>query len=123
MAAGLPTVRRNASGGRAIDAADTNPRTCPSEQPLAVLAEVRPQTSVIVVNEYGIVLGRIDTVPAIFEPTDVAEDIGTSGPAIERAHESLDDLLRRMGSRGVEQMIVTTPEGRLLGGVHSSPKT
>jgi CBS domain-containing protein len=123
MASGLPTVRRNAIGGRAIDAADTDPRTCPPEQPLAVLAEVRPQTPVIVVNEYGIVLGRIDTVPAIFEPTDVAEDIMTPGPATVRAHEPLDDLLRRMGSRGVEQIIVTTPEGRLLGVVYSGPKT
>jgi CBS domain-containing protein len=119
MAAGLPTVRRNGNGDRAIDAADTSPRTCPPDQALSVLSDVRPQNSIIVVNEHGIVLGRIETVPATFEPTDVAEDIMTPGPATVRAHEPLDDLLHRMGSRGVEQMIVTTPEGRLLGVVHT----
>lgn len=120
MAAGLSTVRRTGSGDRAIDAADTKARTCPPDQPVA---DLRPENSVIVVNEHRIVLGRIDSVPATFQPTDVAEDIMTSGPATVRAHEPLDDLLRRMGARGVEQMIVTTPEGRLLGVVHGNAKT
>jgi hypothetical protein len=39
----------------------------------------------------------------------------TPGPATVRAYEPLDDLLHRMAARGVEQMIVTAPEGRLLG--------
>ena len=119
MAAGLPTVRPNGGGDRAIDAADTNPRTSPPEQPISALGDIRPGGAVVVVNEHGIVLGRIDTVPVTFDPTDVAEDIMTPGPTTVRAHEPLDDLLRRMAARGVEQMIVTTPEGRMVGVVHS----
>src|SRR6059058_757969 len=68
MAAGLPTVRSAGSGDRAIDVADNKPRTCPPDQPFAVLGDLRPHDAVIVVNEQGIVLGRIDTVPKMFEP-------------------------------------------------------
>lgn len=37
------------------------------------------------------------------------------GPATVRAHEPLAPLLERMGHRGVDEGIVTTPEGELLG--------
>ena len=122
MAAGLPTVRAAGSGDRAIDVADNKPRTCPPDQPLAVLGDLRPHDAVIVVNEQGIVLGRIDTVPTMFEPNAVAEDVMTPGPATVRAHEPLDDLFSRMRARGTEQVIVTTPEGRLLGVVRVRSK-
>ena len=120
MAAGLPTVRAAGSADRAIDAADTEPRTCPPDQPLTALADMRPRDAIIVVNEQGIVLGRIDAVPTSFESTAVAEDIMTPGPATVRAHEPLDALLSRMRARGTEQVLVTTPEGRLLGVVRVS---
>src|SRR5437762_966469 len=118
MAAGLPSVRSSGGGDRAIDAADTNPRTVPPDQPVSAVGDVRPRGAVVV-NEHGIVFGRIDTVPATFDSTDVAQDIMTPGAATVRAHEPLDDLLQRMAARGVEQMIVTTPQGRLLGVVDS----
>jgi CBS domain-containing protein len=37
------------------------------------------------------------------------------GPTTVRAHEPLEALLERMARRGVDDMIVTTPEGELLG--------
>jgi CBS domain-containing protein len=37
------------------------------------------------------------------------------GPATVRAHEPLPPLLERMARRQVDEMIVTTPEGELLG--------
>jgi CBS domain-containing protein len=40
------------------------------------------------------------------------------GPATVRAHEPLDALLDRMTGRDVAEMIVTTPEGELLGVVY-----
>jgi hypothetical protein len=36
-----------------------------------------------------------------------------------RAHEPLEALLARMQRRQVEDMVVTTPEGRLLGVVRT----
>jgi CBS domain-containing protein len=37
------------------------------------------------------------------------------GPVTVRANEPLEPLLERMASHGVAEMVVTTPEGRLLG--------
>jgi CBS domain-containing protein len=37
------------------------------------------------------------------------------GPATVRAHEALAPLLERMARRGVSEVIVTTPQGELLG--------
>jgi CBS domain-containing protein len=37
------------------------------------------------------------------------------GPTTVRANEVLDPLLARMAKRSVAEMLVTTPEGRLLG--------
>jgi rhodanese-related sulfurtransferase len=122
MAGGLSTVRAVGSGERAIDVADTKPRTCAPDQPLTGLADLRPHDAVIVVNEQSIVLGRIDTIPTTFAPTAVAEDVMTPGPATVRAHEPLDALLSRMRAHGTEQVIVTTPEGRLLGVVRGRSK-
>jgi len=122
MAGGLPTVRAVGSRDRAMDVADTKPRTCAPDQPLTGLADLRPHDALIVVNEQSIVLGRIDTIPTTFAPTAVAEDVMTPGPATVRAHEPLDALLSRMRAHGTEQVIVTTPEGRLLGVVRVRSK-
>jgi CBS-domain-containing membrane protein len=37
------------------------------------------------------------------------------GPTTVRAHEPLEPLLSRMSTENVHEMIVTTPEGVLLG--------
>lgn len=37
------------------------------------------------------------------------------GPTTVRGHELLSPLLERMHDRNVTEIIVTTPEGRLLG--------
>jgi CBS domain-containing protein len=42
------------------------------------------------------------------------------GPATVRAHEPLPPLLERMARRQVDEMIVTTPDGELLGVVRRS---
>lgn len=40
------------------------------------------------------------------------------GPTTVRAHEPLDALRQRMRSRKVREMIVTTPDGVLLGVIY-----
>ena len=37
------------------------------------------------------------------------------GPTTVRANEPLEPLLDRMGERNVAEVLVTTPDGRLLG--------
>lgn len=111
MAAGLPTVRADTSARRALDVADRDPATCSPDTPVDDLPSDR---SVIVVNDAGIVLGRVRARTGL-RSGRTAEDIMQAGPTTVRADETLDPLLGRMAGRGVEEMIVTTPEGRLLG--------
>jgi CBS domain-containing protein len=108
LAAGLPTVRADLSRQRALDAADRDPPTCP---PDAVLSD-SPARSLLVVNQDRIVLGRV---PRSAPAGAVTEDVMEPGPATVRAHEPLDELLERMRRRRVDEVVVTTPEGRLLG--------
>ena len=69
----------------------------------------------VVVNEHGIVLGRLGS-KELASPPHVAVDVVMQpGPASVRANEPLDALLSRMAQHHVRLMVVTTPEGRLLG--------
>jgi CBS domain-containing protein len=120
MAAGLPTVRVDASQPRALDAADRMPPTCRPDQLLRELAGGTPTTTMVVVNEQRIVLGRLRAgtgtgTGATTDGRTRVEDVMEPGPATVRAHEPLPPLLERMARRQVDEMIVTTPEGELLG--------
>jgi CBS domain-containing protein len=108
LATGLPTVRAQPGPRRALDAADRNPRTCSPDTPVDEL----DTGSVIVIDE-RIVLGRVR---AGDRPSgQMAETVMEPGPATVRAHEPLDELLDRMARHNVAEMIVTAPEGDLLG--------
>ena len=109
LAAGWPTVRRETTQRRAIDAADRQPATCSPTTPVERLGE----TSVLVINPQGIVLGRVR--PGDYASEATAEEVMELGPTTVRAHEPLDDLLARMQRRRVAEIVVTTPEGELLG--------
>lgn len=110
LAAGMPSVRADQTERRALDVADRDPTTCPPDAAVAIAALDRP---VVVINAERIVLGRVR---AGEHPPDArAEDVMDPGPATVRAHEPLEPLLERMESRRVQEIIVTTPEGGLLG--------
>ena len=111
MAAGLATVRANTSERRASQAV-VDPPTC---APDTSVADLPAGESVIVVNEEQIVLGRVPS--HRLDATATAEEVMTPGPTTVRAHEPLDPLLERMEQRNVTEVLVTTPEGRLLGAV------
>ncbi len=116
MAAGLPTVRADASARRALDAADRTPPTCAPDVTIDGLTDHRSAAAVIVINAEGVVLGRLraDTAATADAGTPV-EDVMEPGPATVRAHEPLTPLLERMAERNVDEIIVSTPEGQLLG--------
>jgi rhodanese-related sulfurtransferase len=114
MAAGLPTVRADTSERRAIDAADRDPPTCRPDDRLADIADLK-ERSVVVANEHGIVLGRVSPGRIDVADSTPVEDVMEPGPATVRAHEPLAPLLERMTRRGVSEVIVTTPQGELLG--------
>jgi CBS domain-containing protein len=113
LAAGLPTVHTHPLSGRAFDQADRDPPTCTPDTPVGDL----DTPSALVVNDQRVVLGRVraDRHP----PTARAEDVMEPGPTTVRAHEPLDSLLARIQQRNVREIVVTTPEGRLLGVLRS----
>lgn len=110
LAAGLPTVRAAPGSRRALDAADPNPESCSPDTPVAALSA----GPVIVLNDDRVVLGRVRAGDRT-ETDHTAEAIMEPGPPTVRAHEPLHELVGRMAGRNVSEMIVTTPEGVLLG--------
>lgn len=114
MAAGLPTVRANGTAPRALDVADRHPLTCAPDDPIGALP---PGQLVVVTGPDAIVLGRIG-LDRSGDPRRRAEDVMRPGPTTVRADEPLDPLLERMRRADVAEMIVTSPEGSLLGLVH-----
>jgi CBS domain-containing protein len=118
MAAGLATIRVDPSERRALDDADRAPPTCSPDDLVHHVVMNGPSATIIVVNEQRIVLGRLraSTAPAAGETR--VEEVMEAGPTTVRAHEPLVPLLERMARRQVDEVIVTTPEGELLGVVH-----
>lgn len=121
MAAGLRTVRADSSERRALDAADRDPPTCRPDDRVADVAGLN-ERSVVVVDERGIVLGRVSPGRVDAADSRAIEEVMEPGPATVRAHEPIAPLLERMARRGVGEVIVTTPQGELLGVVQGPVK-
>lgn len=70
----------------------------------------------VVVNEQHIVLGRIriEHLERV-DPTATAEDVMEPGPATVRADADLEATRKRLRDRRVPSVLVTTPDGTLLG--------
>jgi rhodanese-related sulfurtransferase len=123
IAAGLPTVRREPSAPRVTTAILRDVPTCLPDEPVAEV--VRRARSVdwemaVVVNEHRVVLGRlrfsrvdVDSLLSAFEAME-------SGPVTVHADAELDQTLRRLADRHVETVIVSTPDGELLGVLRST---
>ena len=86
----------------------------PVGEAAGALAE--PYDFVLVVDPSGIVLGKVLGRHLNGTPDDVPlGDVLVEGPTTVRANEHLPDLLGRMEAASTGSVIVTTPEGRLLG--------
>lgn len=121
MAAGLPTVRSDISLRRAIEVVDPNPATCSPSDPVGAVAPiVASQGSVLVVLQ-GVLLGRVRSKQlSDVHPDKPVEEVMEPGPATVRADEPLDALLERLAARNVHEIVVTTPDGHLLGIVRTA---
>jgi CBS domain-containing protein len=122
MAAGLPTVRADTSERRALDAADRDPPTCRPDDRVGSIVGSQAR-GLVVTNDHQIVLGRVH--PRQIDAADATpvEEVMEPAPTTVRAHEPLAPLLERMARRGVAEVIVTTPQGELLGVLHQLAET
>jgi CBS domain-containing protein len=114
----LPTEGQDAAKPTAGDVARSDPPTCAlTDRP----GEVRERmdaagwTSCIVVNEGGVVLGRVRRSVLDGDPDQPVEAVMEAGPTTERPSEPLEDLVQRMRQKNVSSVVVTTADGRLIG--------
>ena len=74
----------------------------------------------MVVNEAGVVLGRLRPEVLAGDPTAIVETVMEAGPSTIRPDVLLADITQRMHARKVPSTVVTTSDGRLLGILYRS---
>jgi CBS domain-containing protein len=84
--------------------------TCSPSDLIADLSEER-----VVVNEDGVILGRVRAAQLTSEPGVRVDEVMTPGPTTVRANEPLEALVPRMAKRNVPSILVSDPDGVLLG--------
>ncbi len=118
LAGGLPVEGNLADSPRAGDVARSDVSTCRLSDRVAD-ARDRVQASrhnlCVVANDEGIVLGRLGPRALRGDPQALVEDVMESGPITTRPGDPLDAIKDRLQNRRVGGMLVTTPEGRLVG--------
>jgi CBS domain-containing protein len=122
LAAGLPSEGPEAATPRAGDVAIRDAPTCSLDERVgAVRGRLQDSgwTSCIVVNAEGVVLGRLRRAALEGElagdAQETAEAVMEPGPTTVRPSEPLADLVKRMQEHRVGTIVVTTPEGVLVG--------
>lgn len=121
MATGLPTVRAEPTS-RVIDAVSNDFPTCRQDDDAeAVLQQLRSSGSsyAVVVNNERIILGKV-RLKALEEADGPVEEVMEPGPATVRAHDDLQSTLDRIRRRKVSELLVSTPDGRLIGAIVAS---
>jgi CBS domain-containing protein len=124
MAAGLPTRRAGTHPPRVAEVMDRSVPTCEAAEPVAHLVARLGSSGArlcVVLNERRVVQGRLhlDRLdPADTRPVDEAME---PGPATIPADADLAETTERGRRRGVGSLIVSNPDGVLLGLVHIEP--
>ena len=117
-AAGLPTEHTATDVQRVADATRSDVPTCSLDEPLG---EVRERTfasgwdECIVLDCDRVVVGRLRESAWETDSHTSAEEAMESGPTTVRANKLLQPLVERMTERGTKLVVVTTPQGVLLG--------
>ena len=116
--AGLPLEGANGSETRAGPYARTGVPTCRLAEPLRDVCEKLDESgwdTCFVVDERGVVLGRLGR-RAIRGRDDVAaQEAMTPGPSTIRPSARLEAIVERMHRQKLSNLPVTTSDGRLVG--------
>ncbi len=120
---GLPTEGNAAGQPRAGDIAQREVPTCSLTDRLGDArnrAQDADQNVCMVVNADGVVLGRLRGDRLQGDTGAAIESVMEDGPTTIRADTSLQEITARMRKRRVGSILVTDPEGRLLGILYRS---
>jgi CBS domain-containing protein len=123
IAAGLPTVRPGRPSRRVIDAVRRDVPTCAPDTPAGLAlqqARARGWDRCVVIAGQGTVLGILQAGRIGGSEQPSAAEVMQSGPTTVRAHEDLNATRERMRERHVTQLLVTTPDGTLIGVVDTT---
>ncbi|MDP3767001.1 MAG: CBS domain-containing protein [Dehalococcoidia bacterium] len=115
---GLPTEGAAADTPRAADVARRAIATCRLTARLGDAqgrARDADENVCIVVNDDDVVLGRMRGRRLGGDPETTVESAMEEGPTTVRADASLEEITERMRARNITSILVTTPEGRLIG--------
>jgi CBS domain-containing protein len=118
FASGLPKEGRLASVPTIGDAARRDVPTCaPAEKVENARERVRVAgwDACVVVNKERVVLGLLREKEISTDPGATVERVMRSGPTTFRPDVPVGKMAERMRERGVRTVLVTTPDGRLVG--------
>ena len=118
-AAGLPT-RGTGVRGRVLQVIEVGVPTCRPNGPIREAVDHAIQQGwdmSIAINQDRIVQGRVRLARLGPHPEGTVADHMDPGPATIRADADLMEMRQRMTDRHVSSLIVSTPEGRLLGAI------
>ncbi len=118
LAAGLPTEGPDAATLRAGTVARRDVPTCgPGDQvaDAAAKATAAGASVCLVVNDERVVLGRLRGDALAPDAPATVEEVMEEGPTTTRADDNLERLTARMRQRSVASIVVTDPDGRLIG--------
>lgn len=115
---GLPMEGHTTQVPKAGDIFRPDVATC---HPDELLGEVRQRAQAagqevcLVLNEGRVVLGRLRRKAWDAAASATVESVMENGPATIRPDETLEALVKRMRDRKVDSIIVTNPDGVLMG--------
>jgi CBS domain-containing protein len=123
FAAGLPMEGELADAPTVGDVARKDVPTCAPDEKLGEVRERLRDTGwdrCAVVNEERIVLGLLREKDLAPDLEATAEDAMRPGPTTVRPDTPAGKMAERMRKRGAASVLVTTPDGELVGLVHRS---
>ena len=118
LASGLPIEGKMANYCRAGSVARADVPTCRLTDRVAdALKQVQASDHCVcvVTNDEGVVLGRLGERALLTDPEGLVEQVMESGPTTTRPDDPLEAITERLRGRGVDSILVTTPDGRLVG--------
>ena len=118
LASGLPIEGKLANYCRAGSVARADVPTCRLTDRVAdALKQVQASDHCVcvVTNDEGVVLGRLGERALLTDPEGLVEQVMESGPTTTRPDDPLEAITERLRGRGVDNILVTTPDGRLVG--------
>ena len=122
IAAGLPTEGPGPGSPRVTAAMVRDLPTCDPTETVARVAERARKMGwemAVAVNDRGIVLGRLRLARVDPESTQPVDQVMEPGPATVHGGADLGEMQRRLAERHVDNLLVSTPDGELLGLVHA----